>query len=124
MTALLRAVACEQPGRSHRWWPECAMLHFERITSPVTSQSKRESRKVLVAVLASLFVHVVIALSVAAFSGSSASLPQMEDQPVQLTMVDLPAPPAPRPPANPAYMETDAARETAEQPKDKTFESN
>ena len=90
----------------------------------VTSQSKRERRKVLVAVIASLFLHVVIALSVAAFNRAPASLPAEEDRPVQLTMVDLPAVPAATPRANPAYMETDPSRETAEQPKEKTFESN
>jgi len=76
----------------------------------------------LVAVVASLFLHVVIALSVAAFSSSTASLPPLDDQPVQLTMVDLPDAPKPTPRINPPYMETD--RESAEQPKEKTFESN
>jgi outer membrane biosynthesis protein TonB len=90
----------------------------------VTSQSKREGRKVLVAIVASLLLHVLVALSVAAFNRAPATLPTDEDQPVQLTMVDLPAASAPTRPANPAYLETDPARETAEQPQDKTFESN
>jgi outer membrane biosynthesis protein TonB len=78
----------------------------------------------LVAVVASLFLHVVVAFSVAAFNRSPATLQSDEDEPVQLTMVDLPAVAEPTPTPNPAYLETDPARETAEQPKEKTFESN
>src|SRR3954452_18930364 len=95
---------------------------FQRSTPRVTTQGKRERRLVLVAGVASLFLHVVIALSVAAFSSSTASLRPLEAQPVQLTMVDLPDAPTPTPRVNPQYMETD--RESAEQPKEKTFESN
>ncbi len=39
-------------------------------------------------------------------------------------MVDLSATPPPSVRANPPYMETDPAKESAEQPKEKTFESN
>lgn len=74
--------------------------------------------------IASLIAHIVIALSLAAFNGTSASLPPIEDQPVQLTMVDLPDAPKPTPPINPPYIENDPARETAEKPKEQTFESN
>src|SRR3954451_24405355 len=95
---------------------------FQRSTPRVTTQSKRERRLVLVAVIASLLLHVVIALSVAAFSSSTASLPPPDDQPVQLTMVDLPNEPKPTPRIHPDYIEN--ATESAEPPKEKTFESN
>src|SRR4051812_11296905 len=84
---------------------------------------RNERKKLWLAVLASLCLHVVIALSLAAFSGSSTPLPPEEDKPVELTMVDLSATPPPVKP-NPAYMETDPDKEAPEPPKEKTFESN
>ncbi|MGI9088998.1 MAG: hypothetical protein ACR2HH_14855 [Chthoniobacterales bacterium] len=70
--------------------------------------------------LASLLLHVVIGLSLAAFNNGSTPLPP-EDAPTELTVIDLSAPPPPVKP-NPAYIET--ARESAEAPQEKTFESN
>ncbi|HEY0368584.1 MAG TPA: hypothetical protein VGC85_03215, partial [Chthoniobacterales bacterium] len=87
------------------------------------TEGKRERRLVWVAILASLFLHVVIAFSVAAFSNVSTPLPPPDDQPVQLTMVDLPPNPVNTPKPNPAYVENDPTKETAE-PKEKIFESN
>ncbi len=87
--------------------------------------TKRERRKLWLAILASLFLHVGVALSLAAFNGSSSPLPSPEDQPVELTMIDLSATPSPPPlRVNAPYTETDPARETLEEPKEKTFESN
>jgi hypothetical protein len=82
-----------------------------------------ERKKLWLAILASLCLHVVIALSLAAFSGSTTPLPPEEDKPAELTMIDLSATPPPVK-ANPAYMETDPSKEAPEPPKEKTFESN
>jgi hypothetical protein len=84
---------------------------------------KKERKKLWLAVLASLCLHVVIALSLAAFSGSATPLPPEEDKPVELTMMDLSATPPPAK-ANPPYMETAPDKEAPEPPKEKTFESN
>ena len=46
-----------------------------------------------------------------------------EDKPIELTFVDL-ATPAPAVPKNSMFMETDESKQSAEQPKEKTFESN
>lgn len=86
--------------------------------------AKRESRTLWLAVLASLFLHVVVALSLAAFSNYSTPLPIEEDKPVELTVVDLSATPPPAAPRNPPFMATDPNKESPEQPKEKTFESN
>ncbi|MBA2241360.1 MAG: hypothetical protein H0W04_00500, partial [Chthoniobacterales bacterium] len=87
--------------------------------------SKRERRMLWLAILASLFLHVVVALSLAAFNGSASPLPAADDRPVELTMVDLsatPAPPSFR--VNAPYAETNPENESSEKPKEKTFESN
>jgi outer membrane biosynthesis protein TonB len=82
----------------------------------------KESRKVLLAVVASVFLHLLIGLSLAAFGGGSTPLP-VDDQPPELTFVDLPSV-APTPPTNPPYMETDESKKSVDAPKEKTFESN
>jgi len=84
---------------------------------------EQERRNIWWAVLASLFLHVVIALSLATFNSRAMPLPSDEDKPVELTMVDLPATQSPVK-VNPPYMETDPSRESAEKPKEETFESN
>ena len=86
-------------------------------------KAKNERRTLWLAVIASLFLHVVVALSLATFN-SSRSSPLEEDKPVELTMVDLSATPPPLVPRNPPFMATDPAAESPEQPKEKTFESN
>ena len=87
-------------------------------------QGKRERRRLWGAILGSLFVHLVAAFSLAAFNRSSSPLPDVADRPLELTMMDLAATPPATVPANPAYIETDPARESAEEPEEKTFESN
>ncbi|MBA3387009.1 MAG: hypothetical protein M3505_03185 [Verrucomicrobiota bacterium] len=87
-------------------------------------EPKRERRKLWLAVFASLFLHLVVAFSLAAFHGASSLPPLEEDKPVELTMVDLPGTTAPEKRANPAYIETDATNESREEPKEKLFESN
>ena len=84
--------------------------------------ARRERRTLWWALVASFLVHVVAALSLASFNMAFAPVPVAEDKPVELTMVDLSATPPPAVPKNPAYMET--AKESAEEPKEKTFESN
>jgi len=87
-------------------------------------ERKREARKVLWALLAALFIHCAIAYSIAISSGLFSSPMQLEeDKPVELTFVDL-APPAPAVPKNSMFMETDESKQSSEQPKEKTFESN
>ena len=83
----------------------------------------RERRKIGWAILISLLLHFVVALSLAAFGGAFASTPPEEDKPVELTIVDLSTPP-PRAPINPPFMQTAPAKESVEKPKEQTFESN
>ena len=82
-----------------------------------------ESRKILWAVLASIFIHLLVAFSLATFSGKLAPLPEVEDKPAELTIVNVMPTPAPIP-KNTRFMETQESKKSAEQPKDKTFESN
>jgi TonB family protein len=87
-------------------------------------ERKRELRKIGWALLAALFIHLVIGYVIAASHGLFSSItPMEEDKPVELTFVDMP-PPAPAVPKNPMFMETDPMKASVEPPKDKTFESN
>ena len=72
----------------------------------------------------SLFLHLVIGFSLAAFGGAFTPALPLEDKPVELTIVDLSTTPPPLVPKNPPFMETAPARQTAEKPKEQTFESN
>nr|MBA3881992.1 hypothetical protein [Chthoniobacterales bacterium] len=86
-------------------------------------EPNRQRKKLWWAILASLFLHLLVAYCLVAFN--TAFIPVLQpadDSPVQLTMVDLSA--TPTPPARPRYLETDSSKETAEPPKEKTFESN
>ena len=88
------------------------------------AERRQEVRKVFWALLAALCIHLVIAYAVAVFGGMlSAPISIEEDKPVELTFVDL-ATPAPAVPKNTMFMETDESKQSAEQPKEKTFESN
>jgi outer membrane biosynthesis protein TonB len=84
---------------------------------------KQEARKVVWAFLAALLIHLVIAYSLAVSSGLFSSPISVQEKPMQLTIVDLP-PPAPAHPKNSMFMETDESKQSPQQPKDKTFESN
>lgn len=75
------------------------------------------------AIAGSVFVHLLVAFSLAAFGRSSPPLPELE-APLELTMVDLSPVPQPTVPPNPAYVETDPSKQTEEEPEEKTFESN
>src|SRR5437016_10868450 len=87
-----------------------------------TIDRKQEARKVLWALLAALFIHLVVAYTLAALGGAFSPVLPVEEKPVELTLVDLPS--APLVPKNAAFMETDESKQSAEPPKEKTFESN
>ncbi|MEO5720425.1 MAG: hypothetical protein ABIR71_03015 [Chthoniobacterales bacterium] len=85
----------------------------------------RERKRLWLAIAGSIVVHLLVAFSLAAFGRPSAPLPDPEDRPVELTMIDLSATPPPvAVPAKPTYVETDPANESKVEPTDKTFESN
>jgi outer membrane biosynthesis protein TonB len=88
------------------------------------TERKQEVRKVLWALLAALFLHLIIALSIATFGGMFSSTYSVEeDKPIEMTIVDL-STPAPIVSKNSMFMETDESKQSTEQPKDRTFESN
>ncbi len=87
-----------------------------------TIDRKEEARKVLWALLAALFIHLVVAYTLAVLGGTFSPAFPVEEKPVELTLVDLPS--TPLVPKNAAFMETDESKQSAEPPKEKTFESN
>src|ERR1043166_1252663 len=80
-----------------------------------------DARTVLWALLAAIAIHLVVAFSLAAFSGVFAPTAPFEDKPAELTLMDLS--PTSLVPKNSAFVETDESK-NAPEPKDKTFESN
>ncbi|HEV2843159.1 MAG TPA: hypothetical protein VGW39_17700 [Chthoniobacterales bacterium] len=87
-------------------------------------EQKKERRKLALAILISLFLHFVVAFSLAAFGGAMGPSLPLEDKPVELTIVDLSATPPPLVSKDPPFIETAKSRESAEKPKEQTFESN
>ena len=87
-------------------------------------EQRKERRKLGLAIVISLFLHFVVGFSLAAFGSASTPALPVEDKPVELTMVDLSATPPPLAPKDPPFMETDPSKESAEKPKEQTFESN
>ena len=85
------------------------------------AERKKEARKILWALLAALFIHLLIGYSLAVFGGLlySPFSATEEEKPVELTFVDLPA----AQPKNAMFIPNDESKQT-EQPKEKTFESN
>src|SRR5215831_17771207 len=77
-----------------------------------------EARTVLLALLAAILLHLLVALFLAAFGGVFSPATPVEDKPAELTLVDL-APTS----KNSAFIETDESKKAPE-PKEKTFESN
>src|SRR6267142_4510230 len=77
-----------------------------------------ETRTVLLALLAAILIHLLVALFLAAYSGVFSPTIPIEDKPVELTLVDLS--PASK---NSAFIETDESKKAPE-PTEKTFESN
>jgi Gram-negative bacterial TonB protein C-terminal len=78
-----------------------------------------EGRTVLLAILAAILIHLLVAFFLAAFGGVFSPATPVEDKPVELTFVDL----SPAAPKNSAFIETDESKKAPE-PKEKTFESN
>jgi outer membrane biosynthesis protein TonB len=87
-------------------------------------EQTKEHRKLGLAILISLFLHLVVGYSLAAFGSAFTPARPLEDKPVELTMVDLSATPPPLVPKDPPFMETAPSKESAEKPKEQTFESN
>jgi outer membrane biosynthesis protein TonB len=86
-------------------------------------EQKKQRRTVGFAVLISVLLHLVVGYSLAAFGSVLAPTLPADDAPAELTFVDLSdvAPPAPK---NPQFIETAPSKESAEKPKEQTFESN
>src|SRR5437660_429044 len=78
-----------------------------------------ETRTVLLALLAAILIHLLVAFFLAVFGGVFSPTTPVEDKPAELTFVDL----APTAPKNSAFIETDESKKAPE-PKEKTFESN
>src|SRR6266513_4482926 len=77
-----------------------------------------ETRTVLLALLAAILIHLLVAFFLAAFGGVFSPAAPVEDKPAELTLVDLS--PASK---NSAFVETDESKKAPE-PEEKTFESN
>jgi outer membrane biosynthesis protein TonB len=87
-------------------------------------EQTKDYRKLGLAIVISLFLHLVIGFSLAAFGGAFTPALPLENKPVELTIVDLSTTPPPLVPKNPPFMETAPSKQTAEKPKEQTFESN
>jgi outer membrane biosynthesis protein TonB len=87
-----------------------------------TIDHEYDGRAVLWALLAAILIHLVIAFLLAVFGGVLSPALPMEENPVQLTFVDLS--PAPLVAKNSAFIETDESKKSAAPPQEKTFESN
>jgi outer membrane biosynthesis protein TonB len=87
------------------------------------SQDKKQGRKLGFAILISLILHLAVGFSLAAFGNvfTPPALPE-EERPAELTLMDLSPPPAVE--KNPAFVDVDKSKESAEKPKEQTFESN
>jgi hypothetical protein len=86
------------------------------------TEKKQELRKIFWALLAALFIHLLIGYSIAVSGGLFASHAIEEDKPMELTLVDLAKPAEAK--KNPMFMETPDSKKAPEPPKEQTFESN
>jgi len=84
-------------------------------------ERKQEMRKVLWALLAALFIHLIVGYALAVIKPPTAKPAAEEEKPVELSFVDLSATPAPT--KNTMFVPNDESKQT-EAPKEKTFESN
>ena len=98
-----------------------AEFTFDR-SAENAAERKQAARNVLLALLAALFLHFIIAFALAIWSGALMPAFPVEEKPIELTIVDLATPP-PIAPKNSMFVENDESKQTAE-PKNKTFESN
>lgn len=88
-------------------------------------ERRRERRKILWAILASILLHFAIGISLASFGDKlTPPPPPDDDKQIELTVVDLAPTPPPVTPKNAPFIDTPENRATKEEPKDKTFESN
>src|SRR3954463_6074365 len=89
----------------------------------LATERKVEARKILWAVLAALIIHLIIGLILAVVNSfQSDVVVPVEDSPVELTIVPTTSVVPNK--KNAEFIETDPSRQTAEVPKDKTFQSN
>lgn len=86
-------------------------------------EQKKQRRKIGFAVLISILLHLVVGFSLAAFGSVFTPTIPTEEGPSELTIMDLSEAPTPVP-KNPQFIETEPSRESAEKPKEQTFESN
>jgi outer membrane biosynthesis protein TonB len=87
------------------------------------SQDKKQGRKLGFAILISLIFHLAVGFSLAAFGNVFTPPPLSEEEkPSELTLMDLS--PAPEKEKNPQFVDVDKSKESAEKPKEQTFESN
>src|ERR1051326_4051278 len=87
------------------------------------SQDKKQGRKLGLAILISLILHLAVGFSLAAFGNVFTPPPLAEEEkPAELTLMDLS--PAPEKEKDPQFVDVDKSKESAEKPKDQTFESN
>jgi outer membrane biosynthesis protein TonB len=86
------------------------------------SQDKKQGRKLGFAILVSVIFHLAIGFSLAAFGNVFTPTLPVEEEPAELTLMDLSATPPPE--KNVPFLETDASKESAEKPKQQSFESN
>src|SRR5438874_2366397 len=95
------------------------------LARPADGESFRDHdydrRTVVWALLAAVAIHFVVAFFLAAFSGVFSPSVPMQEQPPELSFVDLSS--ASLSPKNSAFIENDESKKAPE-PKDKTFESN
>ena len=87
------------------------------------SQDKKQGRKLGLAILISLILHLAVGFSLAAF-GKVFTPPATppDETPSELTLLDLSSPPEKE--KNPQFVDVDKSKESAEKPKEQTFESN
>jgi hypothetical protein len=89
----------------------------------LAAERKQEARKIFLALVGALVIHLIVG-SVLAIVGSAQPTPMVEeDKPMEMTIVDT-SPVVPVVPKNPPFIEPDESRQSAEAPKEKTFESN
>src|SRR5438094_1886137 len=84
-----------------------------------TLDHEYDARTVFLALVAAILIHLAVACLLAALSGVLSPTASVEENPVDLTFVDL-SPVS----KNPAVIETDESKKSAEAPREKTFESN
>ena len=87
------------------------------------SDKQSYGRKLGFAILISIVLHLAVGFSLAAF-GSVFTPPPVpeEEKPSELTLMDLSSPPEKE--KNPVFVDVDKSKESAEKPKDQTFESS